>query len=192
MDNDSSGLTAAQRPPLTAELTGAELRRWYFLRDELAAFARRLGVSAAGGKQDLTDRLAAALDGTPVPSPTKRAIGGADQLEGELTPDTVIPEGQRCSQHLRAFFAAAIGKQFRFDAAMRSFISGHHPGATLADALDHWHRSRTRSLGRIDPQFELNRFTRQWYLDHPRGSREDLRAAWVAYRSAPADQRGRA
>ena len=60
VDNDSSGLTAAQRPPLTAELTGAELRRWYFLRDELAAFARRLGVSAAGGKQDLTDRLAAA------------------------------------------------------------------------------------------------------------------------------------
>ena len=48
------------------------------------------------------------------------------------------------------------------------------------------------SPGQTDPQFELNRFTRQWYLDHPQGSRDDLRTAWVAYRSAPADQRGRA
>ena len=191
MDIDPKVVISGQRPELTPTLAGAELRRWYFLRDELAAFARRLGVSAAGGKQELTERLAAVLDGRPLPSPTKRATSATDQLEGDLTPDTVIPEGQRCSQHLRAYFQAAIGRQFHFDAEMRSFISGH-PGATLADAVDHWHHSRTMSPGPIDPQFELNRFTRQWYLDHPQGSRDDLRVAWIAYRSAPADERGHA
>ena len=44
-------------------MSGAELRRWYWLRNELVDFARTLGVTTTGTKTLLTQRLAHALDG---------------------------------------------------------------------------------------------------------------------------------
>ena len=44
----------------------------------------------------------------------------------------------------------------------------------------------------ITSQFELNRFTRQWHADHPTGTRDELMAAWWAYRSLPTDARAMA
>lgn len=177
-----------RRPALTPDLTGAELRRWYWLRDELAQLARQLGVSAAGGKRELTDRVAAVLDGQAPPAPARRSARGTAQLDGELTPATVIPLGQRCTQHLRVFFVSQIGPSFRFDKAMRDFI-GHRSGATLGDAIDHWYRTRSQHQAPIDEQFELNRFTRRWHLAHPDGQRDRLLQDWAIYRDTPTDER---
>jgi SAP domain-containing new25/Domain of unknown function (DUF6434) len=175
------------RPQLGPQLTGTELRRWYWLRSELADFARSIGVSAAGGKTELTDRLAAALDDQPLPAASPATPVGR-QLTGSLTDDTVIPPGQRSSQALRSYFEARVGPGFRFDAAMRSFI-GDGAGRTLGEAVDHWHATRSAEPSAIAPQFELNRFTRAWHLAHPGGSRTDLLAAWNAYRALPVDAR---
>ncbi len=177
-----------QRPELCARLTGAELRRWYYLRSELAAFARILGISAAGSKRDLTDRIAARLDGRPLPIRPRRSTPTSSQLTGGLTTDTVIPVGQRSSQLLRAFFTEHVGPGFGFDAAMRSFLT-EHAGSTLGDAIAHWHATRTTTQRDIGEQFELNRITRGWHAQHPGGSRADLLAAWRDYRSKPIDQR---
>lgn len=172
--------------------TGSELRRWYWLKTELAEMARRAGVSAAGSKQQLADRVAAVLDGEPLPAalPRRQQPTGR-QLEGQLTMDTVIPVGQRCSQTLRAFFTTQIGAGFTFDAAMRAFIA-QRAGSTLGDAATHWHTTRSSGLTEIGGQFELNRFTRQWYIDHPGATRTELQQAWAAYRTTPIDKRDRA
>jgi hypothetical protein len=179
-----------QRPPLSRDLDGAELRRWYWTKDELAVFARALGVRTSGSKEQLTDRLAHRLDGRAERRDPVRRTGEA-QLASPVTADTVIPPGQRCSQVLRIFFESDIGSSFSFDGPMREFISAANGTATLGDAVEHWHRTRNqvREIGR---QFELNRFTRQWHLDNPGGSPEQLRAAWRAYRSLPTDARSRA
>ena len=177
-----------ERPALTPQLSGVELRRWYWLRSELADLARRVGVSATGSKGQLTDRLAAALDGQPLPPAAPRRPAPAVQLAGVLSVDTVIPVGQRCSQLLRAFFTDHIGAAFSFDAAMRGFIT-HHAGSTLGDAIAYWHATRSAVPRPIDAQFELNRFTRQWYIDHPGGTRNDLQQAWAVYRKTPTDLR---
>ncbi len=183
---------ATLRPELSTSMTGAELRRWYWLRAELADLARRRGISTAGSKQQLTDRLVAVLDGDAMPpAAPRRRPAAARQLEGVLSLQTVIPAGQRCSQLLRAFFAAQVGAGFTFDAAMRSFIT-QGAGATLGDAIAYWHSSRSAGSREIGSQFELNRFTRQWYVDHPGGTRAELHQAWTVYRNTPTDQRGRA
>ena len=83
-----------------------------------------------------------------------------------------------------------LGPSFRFDAAMRAFVADG-AGRTLGDAVDHWRLSRNRRDGPIGPQFELNRFTRAWWRANPGGTREQLRAAWLAYRDAPEEERGR-
>lgn len=182
-----------RRPALTPALTGAELRRWYWLTTELASLARALGTSPRGPKRQLTARLVAALDGHPheprlPPVRSGHSVAAARQLEGELTPDSVIPAGQRCSQPLRRFFTAELGPSFRFDAPMREFIASG-AGRTLAEALDHWRGTRQRPRGDIAVQFELNRFLREWYAEHPGGHREDALLAWRTHRSRPVDGR---
>ena len=179
-----------QRPVLSPSLTGAELQRWYWLKAELVAFARIMGVSTSGGKQDLAARLVAALDGLPLPSPSpgRRGTPTARQLKGPLTRQTVIPSGQRCSQELRAFFTAQIGPSFHFDEAMRRFVADG-AGRTLGEAVDHWAATRDAPTGEIGAQFELNRFLRRWRAAHPGAGRADAVRAWREYRALPTDAR---
>ena len=181
-----------QRPPLTSALSGAELLRWYWLKEELIAAARALGVSPGGGKRELTARLAAALDGVPMPAPAVGPVAGGRSgvrpLSGPLTRESVIPRGQRCTEHLRRFLVAEVGPGFRFDAAMRRFVA-EGAGRTLGEAVDHWHATRSEPRGEIAPQFELNRFIRDWHRAHPDGRRSDALAAWRAHRALPVDGR---
>ena len=176
------------RPTLDQHLSGLELQRWYWLRGELAAFARSLGVSARGGKQELTTRLVAQLDhGTPPPpAPHRRPRPLA--LREPLTAATPIPSGQRCTQQLRHYFTAVLGPSFSFDAVMRDFIT-HGEGRTLGDALTHWRATRSRPPSEIGSQFELNAFIRDWHHRHPRGTHAQALKAWRNHRDLPVDAR---
>lgn len=185
-------VTDENRPRLTDNLTGSEVLRWYWLKEELTDFARRLGIRGTGDKELLTQRIAAKLDDVPFAEPqlTKRATRA--QLDGALTSATVIPEGQRCSQLVRAWFVEQVGAAFGFDAEMRAFFSRTDGTQTMQDALDHYRATREQGLKSIDAQFEYNRFTRAWHEANPTRPREDLLHAWQKYRERPVDQRGRA
>ncbi|KAB1139140.1 hypothetical protein F7R91_41050 [Streptomyces luteolifulvus] len=185
--NRNTSTTAAEsRPPLTADLTGAELLRWYWTLDELTALARTMGVARHGGKAALTARLAAALDGLPLPVVPARRRPTTAQLAEPVNGGTVIPADQRCSQVLRRYFVEAIGPGFHFDAFMRDFIA-HHPGRTLADAVAHWHATRPDAARprEIEAQFEFNRFTSTWHRQNPAGTRAQALEAWYAHRALP-------
>lgn len=184
------GVTEVEtRPALDPAMMGAELDRWYWLRAELVAFARVLGVPTGGGKVDVQRRVAAHLDGRPEPAPVRSRPRASAQLTGPLDATTVVPRGQRCSQPVRAWLAAQVGAGFRFDETMRSWFAEADGTTTLGDAVAHWHATRDDGPKPIAPQFEYNRFTRQWRADHPDGSRADLLAAWHAHRSTPVDAR---
>lgn len=110
------------------------------------------------------------------------------RLEGKLNRQTVIPEGLVLSRHLREWFEAELGPGFRFDRHLREFLRDG-AGRNLGDAVDHYRATRDAEPGEIEPQFELNRFTRLWWQENPRGTREDLERAWRSYRDAPAESR---
>ncbi len=183
--------SAPRRPELTPDLSGDELLRWYWLKTELAALARTLGISASGSKEVLTRRLVAALDGDVFTEPTPRNTAGGAQLSDPVDASSIIPRGQRCSQVVRRWFVQQVGASFHFDATMREFFAQGDGTRTLQDALDHYSVTRDSQQTEIDPQFEYNRFTRKWHTDHPETTREDLLAAWQLYRSQSVDERGR-
>ncbi|KUO09764.1 DUF6434 domain-containing protein [Streptomyces sp. DSM 15324] len=186
-ENQNTSTTAAEsRPPLTADLSGAELLRWYWTLEELTGLARALGVARHGGKTALTARLAAALDGLPLPADPARRRPASAQLTEPVDGATVIPEGQRCSQVLRRYFLEAIGPGFHFDAFMRDFIA-HSPGRTLSEAVAHWHATRPEAAQprEIGEQFAYNRFTSAWHRRNPAGTPAQARAAWHAHRALP-------
>jgi hypothetical protein len=177
------------RPALTGDLSGSELQRWYWLRSELAGFARSIGVRASGSKLELIARLAAHLDGDPLPTTRARRLRPMQALLPEpITAATPLPAGQRCTQQLRRYFTTVIGPSFRFDAAMRAFLGGG-TGTTVGAAVDHWYRTRSQPRAEIGAQFELNTFMRMWHHDHPAGSRIQALDAWKVHRSLPAEAR---
>ena len=179
------------RPRLTPRLTGAELQRWYWLKDELIDFARSLGLRTNGGKDLLTARIVAHLEGVVEREPVTTRSPAGKQLQPPLFADTVIPPGQRCSQVVRAWFAEQLGADFRFDAHMRGFFADADGTHTLQNALDHWQHTRGDGEQHIDSQFEYNRFSRAWHRENPEGPHRDMITAWQHYRSLPIDVRGR-
>ena len=184
--------SSTERPPLTPERTGTELLRWYWLKDELAEFARLLHIRATGEKALLAQRIASHLDGCEFPEPTAIKRPNRRQLSEPLTSSTPIPAGQRCSQVLRAWFSEEIGASFHFDAEMREVFLATDGTQTLADAVNHWYQTRGQEQKPIDAQYEYNRFTRAWHSKYPTGSKSELLTAWRVYRTQPIDARGKA
>jgi hypothetical protein len=69
---------------------------------------------------------------------------------------------------------------------MRDFIATG-AGRTLDHAVEHWHATRDRPEGgrEIAPQFELNRFVREWHTTNPGGTHREALAAWREHRARP-------
>ncbi|WP_019144700.1 DUF6434 domain-containing protein [Aeromicrobium massiliense] len=181
-----------ERPALAPDLSEDEFLRWYWLKDELQAFARVLSVSPGGSKTLLTERVAAALGGRALPPSPPVRPRASMRLSADLDEDTIVPAGQPCSQEVRAWLSSRLGPRFAFDAPMRAFFATADGTTTLGDAVAHWHASRDRDPSEIGAQFEWNRFTRRWSADHPDGTAEQMRAAWARYRSLPLGARDRA
>jgi len=180
------------RPAASAQLAAGEFLRWYWLKSELVALARELGVSTGGSKRQLTDRIAQRLATGPSATAAdtrqsrSRSQGSgrsAAPLPEPLTTHTVVPAGQPCSQQLRTWFRGEIGPHFTFDAHMRQFFAAADGTTTLDDAVRFWHTTRGQRPAKIAPQFEFNQFTRDWRIAHPEGERSELLTAWATYRN---------
>ncbi len=177
------GVTTDARRPTPADVGDAPtLRRWYWLRSELIEIARRIGVGTSGAKLELADRICAHFEQRPQARPVPRAHT-RDALPAHLTGDVMLHEGQRCTQQLRAWMRAQIGSSFSFDAAMREAV--HAGGITLHQLVERWHATRAAVSTEIGPQFELNRFSRDWHIDHPGGTHAQMLTEWAVHRNRP-------
>jgi SAP domain-containing new25/Domain of unknown function (DUF6434) len=176
------------RPPLSRSLTGAEFRRWYWLKSELLVFARAEGLALSGDKPTLANRIVGLLDGLAVGPSSSSSRPVSRRLPEPLTFDTVLGPNQASSQQLRAFFVRAIGRRFSYDIHMRTFLASDH-AKTLGEAVAHWHATRDAVKPETLPQLELVRFTKAWHLKHPEGTQAECRKAWKLYKALPADER---
>lgn len=173
------------RPEPSASLAPGEIDRWYWTQAELRGIARELGIPTGGRKAELAARVRAVLAGE---SPPRTSRKPRSRLEGELTRETVIPEGVVLSRHLREWFENELGTGFRADRHLRDFLRDG-AGRTLGEAADHYRATRGLPAGEIEPQFEFNRFTRLWWEANPGGTREELIESWRRYRGSPVESR---
>ena len=174
----------SERPELTLDIGAPVFADHYWLREELADFCRAHGLSDSGKKEELTARISAMLTGTLEPPVSPRAARKTMPLT--FTRDTVVGQGWRCSEALRAFISAEIGKPFRFDRFMREQIASG--GVSLGDLIDAWRKQEGRRH-EIEPQFEYNRFTRIYRTHYPKATHQEVVNAWKRYRSMPSSQR---
>ncbi len=174
------------RPDPEDVSTWRDVAQWYWTRAELNAVARRVGVPSSGNKQNITQRLLVHLGqpGSASPAASIEAPGDRrksnTQMPGPYAEDQVVPAGQRMTRELREWFLDKCGPGFRFDGHMRDFFAAPE-GRTLGDAVKLWFS--TRGVPRpSEPQFEYNRFVREYRKSHPAVGHAEVVAAWRAHR----------
>ncbi len=166
------------RPRLCLYTPESEFLAWYWLKTELIAFCREVGLRTAGSKEELTARVAAFLGRREAPATHRGATSRSQDTAPEcLALQTVVVPGFRLSSRLRAFFEEHEGAGFHFNQALREFFR-EPAGRTLADALSLYRNSRTEPARPITAQFEYNRHMREFFDTHLGGSMKEARLAW--------------
>ncbi|MEM6372300.1 MAG: DUF6434 domain-containing protein [Pseudomonadota bacterium] len=178
------------RPDIATISDGAELRRWYWRKDELVAHARDLGVKTTGGKFLILDRIAHCLDSgeTAFPGDVKQTVTSRfDWHAAPLSDDTVITDSYRNTQNVRRYFKSRLGDGFTFNIAFMDWMKANC-GQTLADACAAYTRIKT-APGRtnIRDHNQFNQYTRDFLADNPDLGLEDVRRVWALKIQQPSD-----
>lgn len=185
-------MNMSARPELNQALSAHDFLDFYWLKSELVAFCRANHLPVSGSKSELTKRIAHFLDTGErlAPTPAKKKVK-ADPMPTTFTRATVIGEGWRCTQVLRAFFEQEVTIKFHFNGFMRDFITNSGVGHTLDEAIEGWLESKRQPKGssEIGRQFEYNRHIRAFFEANPNASREDAISAWKAKRATRASER---
>ncbi|MEK5039350.1 DUF6434 domain-containing protein [Sporosarcina sp. FSL K6-3457] len=180
------------RPILSKELNVQQFSDFYWLKEELQTFCRDNGMSAAGSKIEIADRITTFLQTGEIKKPLRNTTGKVkSQTQTTLSLDTVITENHRCSQQVRAFFKEAIHPKFHFSTYIQNYFK-NNVGKTYRDVVYAWHEEEQRQKDpsyqkEIAPQFEYNQFTRDFFADpNNKGkSREEAIEAWNAIKKLP-------
>lgn len=176
------------RPAIATIDTSAELRRWYWLKTELAAEAKRLGVKSTGAKFTILERLCHFLDTGEQKWPgdiRTKAASTFDWHSSKLTNNTVITDSYKNTQNVRRFFQANIDPKFKFNIALMDWIKAN-PGKTLAEAGQYWQSQQAGTAKtKIKPHNQFNQYTRDFLDDNPSLGMSEVRKIWALKKARP-------
>lgn len=178
----------AQRPDISTISSSAELRKWYWLKVELATEARRLGIKCSGAKFTILERLCYFHNTKKTEWPgDMRApiISNFDWHSSELSNDTIITDSYKNTQNVRRYFKAHVDPSFKFNIDLMDWFK-NNIGKTLGDAGRYWqsHKLSTTQT-KIKPHNQYNQYTRDFMGDNPSLSINDARKAWAIKKTLP-------
>ncbi|WP_114520803.1 DUF6434 domain-containing protein [Altererythrobacter sp. ZODW24] len=182
------------RPDLSAVLTGAELRRWYWRKNELVERARDLKLKTSSGKFVILERIAHYLDTGETSLPGDRnfvPVSTFNWHSEQLSRTTTITDSYRNSQNVRQFFQRELGAGFRFNIAFMDWMKAN-VGKTLSDACTAYLDIRKAESDRefrteIKSHNQFNQFIRDFLDDNPQLGIADARRVWAIKTRMPSE-----
>jgi hypothetical protein len=182
-----------KRPDIYKIETGAELKRWYWLKQELVEFCKKTQLSYVGAKFDILERIASALDNgvTEIEKKSQKAKPTSKFLwaKSSLNLDTVITDSYTNGPNTRKFFKQHCGDKFHFSIPFMDFMK-NNCGKTLSDAVNEWRRLNELSKDKnfksdIPEGNQYNKYIRDFFADNPNLTIERARHFWKLKRSLP-------
>ena len=178
-----------ERPALDKNVDSATFRSYYYLKEELTAFCKSIGLSSSGSKIEIADRIAHYIDtGEELPvqpiSRPKAAIGLIEE-------NVLIEPNFVCSEKHRAFFKDRIGKGFAFNVAFQKWLKAN-TGRTYGQAIEAYSaimEEKKQGKTTIDRQFEYNTYIRDFYADNQGRSLDDAIRCWKYKKGLPGHNR---
>ena len=170
--------------------TGAELVRWYWLKEELVAFCKLTGINYTGVKFDILKRIAAILDEKPFEKGQKVKMHSNFNWHSEqLTLETLITDSYKNTQNVRRFFQEHCNKKFSFNIAFMVWMKAN-AGKTLQDGVEEWNslNAQTKSKNfktEIPKGNQYNQYLRDFFIDNPNKTIKEARHFWALKRALP-------
>jgi hypothetical protein len=185
------------RPSLNNNICVDDFKNFYWLKKELHTFCKIIGVSASGGKIEITNRIIKYLETGVVEGRLKKAKSeepaahiSCDTPE-DLTLETTIPKKFKCSKDLRHFLKSVIGPHFHFSILFQNWCK-NNTGKTYADAVMAWNEEEKRKKDAdyktiISSQFKYNQFIRDFFNDPANKDKKlsDAIDAWKLTKNLP-------
>lgn len=179
-----------ERPDIARCADATTFRSWYYLKEELVAFARANGIKTTGGKFEIADRIAYFIDHGAPPTEvkkTKKVTSSFDWHSERLTPETIITDSYKNTQNMRRFMQAAI-PGYKFSLPFMNWMKANI-GRTLADAVLEAKRIEAdKKAGKKQPDQphnQYNAYTRAYFAHVPGGTQKELRRLWALRRKKP-------
>jgi hypothetical protein len=176
----SKSSTKPKRPRLTRTIDPDDLRKYYWLKAELAQFCQQLGIPGSGRKLDILNRIEVLLRTGKTIKPERIVLGAnsADGLPrgfgrrlsnaGVLTLKTSVVNF-KSDQRTREFFESVIGQHFHFTAHLNQFMRGRSD-LTYGDLVKEWLAERELRKDKsykppIMKSCEYNQYIRDYFAD---------------------------
>jgi hypothetical protein len=194
---------AKKRPKhLTASIDIADLRNFYWWKEELVDFCVSQGIPATGRKLEILQRIETFLRTGKVLRPQPTVLGAMGKRSDQPLTLTSPVVNFKSDQRTREFFKKVIGPEFHFTAYLNAFMKGRN-NLTYGDLVKEWLAERERRKNKsyrppIMKSCEYNQFIRDFFADTGnRGkSMRDAVALWKRIRQnhgprkyAPADRK---
>lgn len=177
-----------KRPILNKHISLADFREFYWLKEELVAFCKELKIPSNASKIELTNRIVSFLENGYYQEVKKNILtpkSTFDWSSNTLLPSTLITDNYKNTENVRLFFEEQIGKKFHFSVIFMNWMKGN-VGKTLADACEEWKRqleAKKTVKTEIAPQFEYNRYMRDFLADNPTLGSKDAMNFWKLKRA---------
>ena len=177
---------------LNKELSSAEFKEYYFLKEELKEFCRNEGLKISGSKNQLEKRIIYYLD-------TGKSLDDSNSIEKDDKPirpnfqksnktkattskeirlDSILGENFKCSEDKREFFEKEIGKGFKFKVKFQKWLKAN-PNKTYQDAINAYHElQNSNEKTVIDKQFQYNQYIRDFFKDNDDKTLNDAIKCW--------------
>lgn len=178
-----------KRPDLDISMKSEDLKKYYYLKEELVFFCRQNGLCVTGSKTELISRIITFIDtGTKIKSSStnKKNIDKED-----ITLDTIIGDNCCFSEKKREFYKIHIGKSFSFNVAFQRWLKSNS-GKTYKDSIEAYYdilEAKKNSKSVIDKQFEYNTYIRDFFSDNADKTLDDAIKCWKYKKSIPGNHK---
>jgi hypothetical protein len=185
----------SSKPTLRPGMSVAEYRAYYWMKDDLVRFARRLGLPTYGYKPELSARIEQRLQGlSENVEPPRRQTKVPRDSDQPLRRDTPVIN-YKSDEKTRAFFKSQIGPGFHFTYRMNQYRLAHD-NLTYGDLVDIWVAERDRRRCRdyrpeLAEHGKYNRFIRDFFDDERNKGKSlgDAAKSWNSIKNKRGDPR---
>ena len=177
---------------LNKELSSAEFKEYYFLKEELKEFCRNEGLKISGSKNQLEKRIIYYLDtgkslddsnsiekdDKPIRPNFQKSDKTKASISKEIRLDSILGENFKCSEDKREFFEKEIGKGFKFKVKFQKWLKAN-PNKTYQDAINAYHElENSNEKTEIGKQFQYNQYVRDFFKDNEDKTLNDAIKCW--------------
>jgi hypothetical protein len=160
--------------------TKEELYGTYYLKSDLIMLCKKNGLPTSGSKENLLEYICSFIENKSFVKVTAKRNTADNNFEPGL--NKTIDENYSNNEVHRAFFKKVLGEHFKFNVRFMNWMEEHKGKKNYEDAIKMYNQiASEKKSGKktiIGKQFEYNQYTRDFFVDNPRLSKDDCIKCW--------------